>query len=124
MKLSLKNYSFFNKFMNNVIELTSENFEAEVLKSTIPILVDFWAPWCGPCRLMAPILDELAGEMSGKIKIAKLNVDEPRHQALAMAYNVQGIPNMQVFKNGAVVKELVGARPKEALKSDLESVIG
>ena len=109
--------------MANVVELTSENFNEEVLKSAIPVLVDFWAPWCGPCRMMAPILDELAEELAGKIKIAKLNVDEPRHQALAMAYNVQGIPNMQVFKNGVVAKELVGARPKEILKSELESII-
>ncbi len=109
--------------MNNVVELTSQTFEQEVIRSQLPVLVDFWAPWCGPCRMMAPILDQLANELDGKIKVAKLNVDDPNHQDLAIRFRVQGIPNMQLFKNGAVIKELVGARPKEVLKSDLETAL-
>ncbi len=109
--------------MNNVIELTAETFEQEVLQSPVPVLVDFWAPWCGPCRMMAPILDEISTELNGKIKIAKLNVDDVRHQALAVTYRIQGIPNMQIFSQGKVVKELVGARPKEALMREIASII-
>lgn len=110
--------------MSNVVELTSDTFTSEVLESKIPVLVDFWAPWCGPCRMMSPILDELATELEGKIKIAKLNVDEPAHSALANTYRVQGIPNMQIFKDGKVAQELVGARPKTTLLNDLQPFLG
>lgn len=109
--------------MNNAIELTSQTFEQEVLRSPLPVLVDFWAPWCAPCRLMAPVLDQLAVELAGKIKITKLNIDDPAHQNLAIRYRVQGIPNMQIFRNGSVIQELVGARPKELLKKDIEAAL-
>ncbi|HEX8974239.1 MAG TPA: thioredoxin [Patescibacteria group bacterium] len=107
--------------MSKALELTDKTFEQEVIKSDLPVLVDFWAPWCGPCRMMAPVLDELAGETEGKVKIAKLDVENPDHQALAMKYQIMSIPNMKLFKNGEVVADFVGFRPKEALKQELEA---
>ncbi|HCP08324.1 MAG TPA: thioredoxin [Candidatus Moranbacteria bacterium] len=106
--------------MSKVVELTDKTFEQEVLKSETPVLVDFWAPWCGPCRMMAPVLDELSESLTG-IKIAKLDVENPAHQQLAMQYEIQSIPNMKLFKGGKVVKDFVGFRPKEALEEDLEA---
>jgi len=109
--------------MSKALELTGENFETEVLKSDLPVLVDFWASWCGPCQMMAPVLDELAVELSGKIKIAKLDVENPANQDLAMAYGIMSIPNMKLFKNGTVAHDIVGSRPKEMLKQELEAVL-
>jgi thioredoxin 1 len=105
------------------VDVNNQNFEAEVLKSPIPVLVDFWAPWCGPCMMMGPVLEEIAKEMDGKLKIAKLNTDSPENQQLAMDYQIQSIPNMKLFKGGAVVKELVGFRPKEALIAEIKEFI-
>jgi len=105
--------------MSSAIILTEENFEAEVLKSEIPVLVDFWAEWCGPCRMMIPVLDELGEKYAGKIKIAKLDVNEEKHQALAEKYQIQGIPALKIFKNGAIAKELVGYQPTETLETEL-----
>ncbi|MFA6393717.1 MAG: thioredoxin [Patescibacteria group bacterium] len=109
--------------MSQAIDLTKENFESEVIKSDLPVLVDFWAPWCGPCRLMAPVLDELSGRMAGKVKITKLNVEEPENQDLAMEYSIQSIPNMKLFKDGKVIKDFVGFRPMEVLEPELEEAI-
>ena len=99
------------------IDTTTDKFEADVLKSDKPVIVDFWAEWCGPCRMIAPVLAELAEEYKDKIVVAKVNVDnEPE---LAGRYNVTGIPLIGVFKNGEMVKQLVGARPKAALVTEL-----
>ena len=95
------------------ITITSENFEAEVLKSDIPVLVDFWATWCGPCQMIGPVVSEIAEEYAGKIKVGKVNVDE--QMALAMQYQVASIPTLILFKNGEVAKRTMGAQPKENL---------
>src|SRR5512139_1674240 len=108
--------------MANVTEVTDATFQTEVLNSTVPVLVDFWAPWCGPCRAIAPLLDELAGEYAGKAKVVKINVDD--HQAVAQRYRVSSIPNLIVFKNGQVAQQIVGAVPKSRLSQALDTAIG
>ena len=101
--------------------VTAANFQAEVFNSDKPVLVDFWAEWCGPCRMVAPILDEIASEHGDKLKIVKLNTDE--ESALAIQYGVQSIPTLHVFKGGQVVKTVIGAKPKPALLKDLAEFI-
>ena len=101
------------------MEFTAANFDAEVLKSDKPTLVDFWAPWCGPCQIMGPVIDELASELTA-VKIGKLNVDE--HPALAPAPGVISLPTMRVFKGGQVVKEFIGTQSKESLKAELSAL--
>lgn len=100
------------------VTFTDANFEAEVLKSDVPVLVDFWAPWCGPCQMMGPIVEELATELEGKAKVGKLNVDE--NNTVAGQFKVMSIPTFLVFKGGEVVDQMVGGVPKEKLKEMLE----
>ena len=105
----------------NLLEITDYNFEAEVLKSDIPVLVDIWAPWCGPCRIVGPIIEELAGEYAGKMKVGKLNVDD--NSETAMKYQVQSIPTILIFKDGQEIQRIIGARPKPAFKKDIDAII-
>ena len=102
----------------NIVTLTETNFKTEVLGSATPVLVDFWAEWCGPCKMIAPLLDELAGEYGDKVKIGKVNIDE--HQGLPSEYRVTAIPTLLIFKNGQVVEQIVGMRSKRDLKASLD----
>lgn len=104
-----------------VITLTKDNFEAEVLKADTPVLVDFWAAWCGPCRMLSPVVDEIAEELDGKIKVGKLNVDD--EQALAGQYGVMSIPTLILFKDGAVAETSVGVKSKDALLDMIGKVL-
>jgi len=104
----------------SIVTLTQENFSQQVLQSAAPVLVDFWAEWCGPCKMIAPLLDELADEYDGKVKIGKVNIDE--QQNLAAEYGVRAIPTLLVFQNGQVADQLVGARSKRDLKASLDRV--
>lgn len=102
--------------------LTDANFEAEVLKSDVPVLVDFWAPWCGPCRVMSPMVEKLAGEYTGKpVKVGKMNVDE--NQATAEKYGIMSIPTFFFFKGGQVVDQIVGAQPEAIFREKLNAVL-
>ena len=103
-----------------IVTLTQDNFQQQVLQSTTPVLVDFWAEWCGPCKMIAPLLDELAEEYSGKVKIGKVNVDE--HQGLAAEYGVRAIPTLLLIKNGQVAEQMVGAKSKRDLKASFDKV--
>jgi len=104
-----------------VVHLTAANWDAEVAKATTPVLVDFWAEWCGPCKMIAPLLDELAGELSGKIKIAKVNVEDS--QDLAAKFHIRSIPTLLVFKAGVVQEQMVGAPRKADLKAKLSAYL-
>jgi thioredoxin 1 len=104
----------------NIVTLTQESFGTEVLKSSTPVLVDFWAEWCGPCKMIAPILDELAAEYDGRVKIGKVNIDE--QQALAAEYGVRAIPTLLLFHQGQVADQMVGLRSKRDLKAGLDRV--
>ena len=107
--------------MSNVSEVTDVTFEEEVLKAKIPVLVDFWAPWCGPCRAVAPVVEEIANDYNGKLKVLKLNTDE--NPKTAQSYRISGIPSLMVFKNGQPVEQVVGAVPKATLSSAVEKHI-
>jgi len=100
-----------------ISHLTTDTFKSAVAGTTTPLLVDFWAPWCGPCKAIAPILDELAAEFSGQVTIAKVNIDE--HESIAAEYGIRAIPTMLLFKGGKVVEQIVGMLPKTALKAKL-----
>lgn len=105
-----------------VPEFDDNNFESEVLQSSGPVLVDFWAPWCGPCRQIAPVIEQLAGENQGTIKVGKLNVDEAPNSA--QSYGVSSIPTLMLFKNGEVIDRFVGVQPKTRLQQAINAAIG
>ncbi|MGB7745823.1 MAG: thioredoxin [Verrucomicrobiia bacterium] len=103
-----------------IVALTQENFAQQVLQSPVPVLVDFWAEWCGPCKMIAPLLDELADEYDGKVKIGKVNIDE--QQSLASEYGIRAIPTLLLFSKGQVADQIVGARSKRDFKASLDRV--
>ncbi len=105
---------------SNIVTLTKENFDQEVLKSAKPVLVDFWAEWCGPCKMLAPVLDELAQEYNGRVRIGKLNIDD--FQDLAVQFGVKSIPTLLMFQQGQVTDQMVGARSKRDLKTSFDRV--
>lgn len=107
--------------MSHPVVLSDSTFEQEVLKADMPVLVDFWAEWCGPCKMIAPAINELAGEYAGKAKIAKLDVDS--NQVIASQYGIRSIPSLLIFKNGRVVDQIVGALPKQRIKERLDAML-
>jgi len=104
----------------NIVTLTDANFEQEVLKSLTPVLVDFWAEWCGPCKMIGPIVDELASEYDGKVKVGKVNIED--YQSIATEYGVRAIPTLLIFKDGEVAEQMIGMRSKRDLKANLDKV--
>ncbi|MCE2439811.1 MAG: thioredoxin [Candidatus Latescibacteria bacterium] len=107
--------------MGNPITITDDSFHAEVVESSLPVLVDFWAVWCGPCRMVAPIVDELAVEYEGRAKVGKVDVDS--EQKIAADYGIRSIPTLLIFKNGELADQIVGAVPKKQLVEKLEAVL-
>jgi len=107
------------KYMNALlVEGTDSNFDTEVLKSDLPVLVDFWAPWCGPCRMVGPVVEQLATELQGKLKVVKVNTDE--NQSIAIRYGIRSIPTLGIFKGGKVVDSVIGAVPKQYLQEKIQ----
>jgi thioredoxin 1 len=109
--------------MSKTINATEKDFESLVLKSDKPVLVDFWASWCGPCQFMGPILEKISEELADKMTVVKVNVDDPGNLKLARQYDIMNIPNMKLFKDGKVVKEVIGAREKDDLLSEINPFI-
>jgi len=107
--------------MAKPFEVTDSSFETEVLKSETPVLVDFWAPWCGPCRMVAPVVEELSAEYDGKVKFVKLNTDD--NPQVSVKYQIRSIPTLLVFKGGEPVGQIIGFRPKSDLKKRLDAVL-
>jgi thioredoxin 1 len=108
--------------MSEVTEVTQDTFEQEILKSDKPVLVDFWAPWCGPCRMLSPIVDELAKDYNGKMKFAKVNTDA--NGGIAGQYGIRGIPTLMFFKDGKEIDRIVGVQPKPALVAKIDGIVG
>jgi len=108
--------------MHNAVEITDQSFDSEVLKSPLLVLVDFWATWCGPCRMIAPVVEELAAENIDSVKVCKLNIDDSPN--IAAGYGVSSIPTLMIFKNGQVVERFVGVQPKKRLQEALEQAKG
>jgi thioredoxin 1 len=102
-----------------MIEFTDANFDQEVIKSDIPVLVDFWAVWCGPCKMIAPLVEELAGEYQGKVKIGKLDVDN--NPQVSMTYGIRSIPTLLIFRDGKIADQIIGAVPKQAIAQKLDA---
>jgi thioredoxin 1 len=107
--------------VGNVLEVSDQSFEQEVLKSTTPVLIDFWAPWCGPCKAIAPLVEQLAGEYAGRLKVVKMNVDD--NPQTPSRYGVRGIPNLLVIKGGQVADQIVGAVPKAHLVKAIDTAL-
>ncbi len=108
--------------MAEPIELTEDNFTSEVLEADMPVMIDFWAPWCGPCHMVAPIIEDLANKYEGKIKVAKVNLDES--PALASEYGVRSIPAIFIFNNGEIAERTVGVQPEDTLSAMIDRVLG
>jgi len=107
--------------VGNVLEVSDQSFEQEVIKSATPVLIDFWAPWCGPCKAIAPVVEQLAGEYAGRLKVVKMNVDD--NPQTPSRYGVRGIPNLLVIKGGQVADQIVGAVPKAHLVKAIDTVL-
>jgi thioredoxin 1 len=107
--------------MADLLQATDDNFDAEIVKSDLPVMVDFWAEWCGPCRMVAPVVEELAKEYAGKIKVAKMDVDKNRKTPVK--FGIRNIPTLILFKGGEVAKTIVGAKPKSSIEAELKKLL-
>ena len=110
-----------DKFMDNYVAITNANFDEEVLKSTVPVLLDFWAPWCGPCRMVGPIIEQIAEEYSGRLKVGKINVDDEGD--LAGRHGVVSIPTLMVYKDGKIANKTAGALPKQNIEALFKNLL-